>query len=36
LKEQPAPADLVQTIMPAQPKPEPAAEKAEAVGSFGD
>jgi uncharacterized radical SAM superfamily Fe-S cluster-containing enzyme len=38
LKEQPAPADLVQTIMPAQPAPkaEPVGEKAEAVGSFGD
>jgi 7,8-dihydro-6-hydroxymethylpterin dimethyltransferase len=35
LKEKPAPADLVQMIMPA-PKPEPVADKAEAVGSFGD
>src|SRR5580692_7161463 len=35
LKEKPAPADLVQMIMPA-PKPEPAADKEEAVGSFGD
>jgi hypothetical protein len=35
LKEKPAPADLVQMIMPA-PKPEAAADKEEAVGSFGD
>src|ERR1700733_6113567 len=35
LKEKPAPADLVQMIMPA-PKPEAAAAKEEAVGSFGD
>ena len=35
LKEKPAPADLVQMIAPA-PKPEPVADKAEAVGSFGD
>ena len=34
LKEKPAPADLVQMIMPA-PKPEPVADKEEAVGSFG-
>ena len=34
LKEKPAPADLVQMIMPAQPKP--VADKEEAVGSFGD
>jgi 7,8-dihydro-6-hydroxymethylpterin dimethyltransferase len=36
LKEKPAPADLVQFIAPAGPKPEPVADKAEAVGSFGD
>jgi uncharacterized radical SAM superfamily Fe-S cluster-containing enzyme len=35
LKEKPAPADLVQMIMPA-PKPEKVADKEEAVGSFGD
>ncbi len=35
LKEKPAPADLVQMIAPAQPKPQ-AADKEEAVGSFGD
>jgi hypothetical protein len=36
LKEKPAPADLVQMIAPAPPKSEPVADKAEAVGSFGD
>ena len=35
LKEKPAPADLVQMIMPA-PKPVKAEDKEEAVGSFGD
>ena len=35
LKEKPAPADLVQMIAPA-PKAETAADKEEAVGSFGD
>src|ERR1700733_1964375 len=36
LKEKPPPADLVQMIMPAQPKPQTVADKEEAVGSFGD
>jgi hypothetical protein len=36
LKEKPAPADMVTMIAPAAPKPETAADKAEAVGSFGD
>ncbi|HEX5227437.1 MAG TPA: radical SAM protein [Bryobacteraceae bacterium] len=36
LKEKPAPADMVTMIAPAAPKPEAAADKEEAVGSFGD